>query len=123
MKLTTAQMRVIYDDFKNCKVTMKKLNSLYGIDKSKYIYFKIHVECRKAPDYDYEGIITKEFYEKVKQRYVGNNKICINEAFGHCNDLVLEFNEIVFSEDAKTIEAYINQYGESTDHEYFDDLF
>jgi hypothetical protein len=128
MLLTEKQITQIYKDFKGKKVSLKSLNKLYKINTEPYIYFLCFIDFYRGGKYDYDGLLTKEEYQKVLKMFEDGKELHLGEVNGKHSDVNADINDMKFFDGSKNIdkqivEKYIFEHGTHTDLDYFLDHF
>jgi hypothetical protein len=124
MLLTTAQINRIFKDFSGQPVTLEKLNELYKCKIDNYVYFICKIDFRRGRDYEYDGLLTTNQYEKVMDLFKKYQEIRLGEINGKHSDVTADLNDFSFFfgscfTDLDIVENYISINGTRTDYDYF----
>lgn len=123
MHLTQDQIKVIYYDLKNeKKISLEKLNELYAMNTKDLVYFSIFIESRRGPDYEEEGLISTEEYDRVLKEFEKGSAVRKSEVFGKYADGEFKKEDFKFSTNTKDIEDCIMKYGRYYNDDYFEDM-
>lgn len=123
INLTKKDINKIYDYWKDKKLDLKEMISMYCSDPSNYIHFKIHIEFKRGSDYDHEGLLTKNEYNYVMENFDNGFELHLGEINGKHSSASADRTDFTFSIGDEIVEKYIVENGIYTDICYFSGRF